>query len=109
MLNKIATEGSTYVVTATFKDEAGEAVTPSGDVVWTLYDSKATQISTGTVGAAASVDIVIQGDDLVLPSNTKDEQILTLVVETTYDSTIGDDNELVEVETIRVKNNPGVS
>jgi hypothetical protein len=108
MLNKRAIEGSTYVVVATFTDESGAAVTPTSNVAWVLYDSKANTISSGEVAPSSSVNIVIQGDDLRLPSNTEDEQILTLVVSTTYDSAIGDDNELVQVETIRVVNNPGV-
>lgn len=85
-----AYEESTYVVTATFTNEAGTSVVPIS-VKWSLLDTDGTikngrsQVSVATI--ATSVNIVLKGTDLtVITGDTGDRLLL---VEATYTSTYG--------------------
>ena len=85
-----AIEGSTYVVTAAFTDEDGDAVTPN-TVTWTLTTTNGTVINSRedvSITPDTSVDIVLSGDDLAVGSNGR-YRILT--VEAVYDSSYGTD------------------
>lgn len=63
------TEEGTYIVTAAFTDEDGNDVIPNS-INWWLYDSSNVIVNGRTNIAvavpAASVDIVLQGDDLAI-------------------------------------------
>jgi len=90
----LAEEG-TGVFTCAFKDETGAGVTPSS-ANWTLTDTSGTVINSRdavTISSlAASVDVVLSGDDLALSSGfsgTAEERVLT--VEYVYDSDAGSD------------------
>ena len=89
-----ATEGSTVVATCTFTSEAGDSVIPASDVLWKLVDPSWTELDSGTVSAAASVDIVISSISLSI--EVREVVWLTLIVETTYDSANGTGLPLVE-------------
>lgn len=102
------TEGSTAVFTCTFTDENGDTVTPTSDITWTVRSADSTQISTGTESAAETVYIVIKGTDLSAPASSGEAQILTLIIETTYDSDLGDDFPLVKIVKFSVENEFGV-
>jgi hypothetical protein len=85
-----AIEGSTYVVTASFTDESGNAVTPN-TVTWTLTSKGGTVINSRedvSETPGTSVDIVLTGDDLAIGSNGQ-QRILT--VNAVYDSSYGTD------------------
>lgn len=80
--------GTTIVVTVTLTDEDSSAVTPN-EASWSLYRSGAVvnsredvEIDAGDL--ASSMDIVLQGDDLVAG-------LLYFVIAGTYDSTAGTD------------------
>lgn len=103
-LTTIATEGSTYVVTCAFYDEDGGAEIPTSDVTWRLLDDKGNEISTGSESAAASVDIVLSGDDLAVDDQYRELHWVNLVVSTTYDSTLGSDLPLVDVVKFQIRN-----
>ena len=89
-----AKEESTYLVTADFTNEQGKEVTPN-EVLWTLIDpiSKAIINSRQNVSEtpAASVDILLSGDDLAFLSGEANQAIREIKVEATYDSDLGTD------------------
>ena len=89
-----AVEKSTYIITASFKDAAGNAVIPDS-IRWHLVD-KLNHIMnnrTGVVVAvpAASTDIVLSGNDLALMPGETNIGERTLIIEAVYDSTEGSD------------------
>jgi hypothetical protein len=84
---KVPEEG-VAVFTASFTDEDGTACIPT-TVTWTLTDSAGTVInsrSAVSVTPAASVKIVLQGDDLALQGASDDYQRI-LYVKAVYTST----------------------
>ena len=92
-----ATENSSYVVTVSFEDENGDAVIPNV-ITWTLKDEDTgsivnarTTVSVAT--PAASVDILLKGDDLEPLTATSKKLILT--VNATYNSSLGTNIPLV--------------
>jgi hypothetical protein len=87
---KPAEEG-TAVVTVAFTDHDGVAVSPNaGTLTWTLTDGRGTVINLRTdvaITSAASVTIVLSGDDLAITTPTGAKRIIT--VEGLYNSTDG--------------------
>ena len=84
-----AIEESTFVVTASFADENGDAVTPNA-LVWTLTRTDGTAINSRedvSITPAASVSIVLSGDDLQVFAGDNYQRVLTL--KGTYDSDLG--------------------
>ena len=83
-------EEGTAVVTIAFKDEDGSAVTPSA-ATWTLTDGDGTvinsrnQVAIGSL--AASVNVVLKGDDLSLAAGSGTTR--KFLVEYTYTSNLG--------------------
>lgn len=96
-LSTRATEGSTYVVTASFTDEDGNAETPTA-ITWTLTDDDGNVVNeredVPVETPAASVEIVLSGDDLDAGGREAAELIMT--VNATYDSDLGSDLPLVD-------------
>jgi uncharacterized protein YccT (UPF0319 family) len=92
LLTTHAVEEATFIVTASFKDEDGNAATPN-EVKWTLTDQDGNVINSRedvVETPGTSVDIVLKGDDLALSAGeTKGIRILT--VNTKYDSALGSD------------------
>ena len=85
-----AQEKSTYVVTAAFKDEDGDAVTPNSGLTWTLTDESGNIINLREdvdISSASSVNIVLTGDDLKWLAGVNKWRVVT--IEGTYDSTLG--------------------
>ena len=101
------TEGSTAIFTCTFQDEDGDAVTPASDVDWTVRTADGTQVSSGSETAAATVYIVIKGSDLSAPAESGETQVLHLIIETTYDSALGNGFPLVKIIKFKLDNEPG--
>ena len=105
-----AVEGGAYNVTVgPFTDFNGDAVTPKTDVVWTVFDRHDVQISTGTVTAAATVQIVIKGTDLKVTDKLVDQVVHKLKIATTYDSDLGNDMPFVKFVKFPVENDPGAT
>ena len=85
-----AVEESTYIVAVgAFYDEDGTAVTPA-TFTWTLSDqdndtvnSRAAVVAT----AASAIDVVLSGDDLAMPDESKPWRYVT--IEYTYNSDAG--------------------
>lgn len=87
-LTTAARDKSTYVVTAAFTDSAGADVIPDS-ITWTLTDSYGTVINSredvSIASPAASIDIVLSGDDLSFDDGKK--RVLT--INATYSSDEG--------------------
>lgn len=86
-----ANERSTYVVTLGFIDAAGEAVTPD-TVRWTLTNGAGVVINSRAdvvATPAASVNVVLSGDDLALLAGEGMSAQRLLTVRATYTSTEG--------------------
>lgn len=85
-----AADKSTYVINLAFEDEDGNAVIPDS-IAWTLTDDAGTVINSRTSVAvavpAASVDIVLSGNDL----KYSDGRHRVLTVQAVYDSNLGSD------------------
>jgi hypothetical protein len=88
-----AVEKSTYVITCAFTDEENDPVVPSTGT-WTLTDESGNVINNREdeviSGLAASVDIVLSGDDLAVSSGfagISESRIFTF--EGTYNSSLG--------------------
>lgn len=89
-----AKEESTYIVTAEFFDEDGNAVIPN-EVLWTLLDpvTKAVINSRQDVSEtpAESVDILLYGNDLAFLGGEANQAVREVKVEATYDSALATD------------------
>lgn len=88
-----AIEKSTYVITVSFTDENGAAVTPDAGLNWSLTDMNGNYINSRqdvVISPATSVNVVLSGDDLKL-TGAKDSGRRVLTVQGTYDSTLGSD------------------
>lgn len=85
-----AVEKSTYIVTAAFTDDDGVAVVPNTPLTWTLTDRDGAVINNRDAVAitpAASVEIVLSGDDLAVPDTA--DLVRYVTIEGTYDSDAG--------------------
>jgi len=91
-LTTTAEEESTYVITAAFEDEDGDAVTPDS-ITWSLTDNDGSIINgredVSIAVPAASNDIVLSGDDLAIQSSESGTARRWLILEAVYDSDIG--------------------
>jgi len=91
-----AVEQSTYVVTVDFTDENGDPVIPNS-IAWTLSTEDGA-IQNGRAdmviaAPAASVEIVLSGDDLEIGDELAANLVLT--VDAAYDSALGSDLPLI--------------
>jgi len=88
-----ALPNNTYVITAAFTDEDGDAVTPNDGATWSLKDTAGNTINSRSaveITEATSVDIVLSGDDLAA-QGANDNGIRILSIDGTYDSDAGSD------------------
>ena len=101
-LTVTAVEESTYIITATFINEDGDALTPTS-VVWTLSDIDGTVINgreNVSITPDTAVDIVLTGRDLVVSGSRS--RVVT--VQATYDSTYGSALKLKSSATFDIEN-----
>lgn len=92
-LSANAKELSTYVVTASFYDENGNAEIPT-EIKWTLTDTGGTVINARLdevfLPVAASIEIVLSGNDLaIFPTDISSNLMRIITVEAKYDSALG--------------------
>lgn len=89
-LPNIASELSSYIITLSFTDETGNAVTPDS-VKWTLTDLDGNVINNRQdvviSSLSSSVPVVLEGDDLLVGVNYRLEKRM-LTIEGTYTSSI---------------------
>lgn len=84
-----AKENGTYLVTASFTDEAGENVVPQS-IIWTLKDSTGAVVNSRediSVTPAETITILLSGADLYV--GTRKYMRLTLTLTMTYNSSYG--------------------
>lgn len=95
----IANEQSAYFVTAAFTDETGAGVVPNvGTLTWTLTDLSGNVVNNRSavpLTSAASVTIVLRGDDTVL-GGALQGTARVVTFQCTYNSSLGSDLELKE-------------
>jgi hypothetical protein len=88
-----AIEESTFVVVADFQDEDGNAVAPNS-ASWSLVDEDGNIVNSrediSINSPSSSENILLSGDDLTL-TDGRSEEARYVVVEGTYDSTLGND------------------
>lgn len=86
-----ADEEGTYVITGSYFDENGDAVTPSS-ASWSLTDLQGTVINSRSDVAIASLattfTIVLSGNDLLISGSVRTEK-RRVVIEYVYDSSLG--------------------
>jgi len=91
-LTEHATEGGTYIISAVFTDEDGASVIPTF-IKWDLTDQRGNIINSRDdviVIPAASIDILLQGNDLAIVDNMSEvRRILTVFAK--YNSSLGSD------------------
>lgn len=91
LLTEEATEKSSYVITAVFRDEDNDLVVPNS-ITWTLSNKGGIVINDrGDVNVetpSSSIDIVLSGDDLALLSGEAGAENVErrLTIEAVYDS-----------------------
>lgn len=87
-LTTAAAEESTFIITAAFTDEDGDAAVPDS-ITWTLTDTDGTVINNRedvAVGSpAASIDIVLSGDDLALQTGESGDVVRVLTIKAVVD------------------------
>lgn len=100
VLTEPAIEGSTYAIVAAFTDDAGVAVVPNtGTLVWTLLKKVgvgAAAVATVVNGklnvaatSAATVTIVLSGDDLALVVGEGNPKTRYVLFEGLFNSSLG--------------------
>ena len=102
-------EKSAGVITVVFKDEDGVAVIPTS-IKWTLTTMNGVTVINSRdqedITPAASVDILLEGDDLALTETEQSVKEIDrrLTVEAVYDSDLGTDIPLKDDEVITIRN-----
>jgi hypothetical protein len=100
-----AVEGSTIAIRVNFKDPSGDAVQPTSGT-WKLTKEDGTLISTGSLAATATSEVItLSGTDLP-GSDFSDSQMLCLTVEAVYGD---DDLPLKDSAWFKCRNLVGVS
>lgn len=104
----VVQERGTAVVQCVFTDEEGNSVAPDS-LTWTLSDRAGTIINSRedeeVVDLAATVNIVLSGDDLaILPTEAVAYAERIVTIKGTYDSTYGNDLPLRHEEMFYIAN-----
>lgn len=105
-LKKTVNDQSTAVVTCSFCDGNGEAITPTS-VNWTLLDFFGKVINSRqsvSITPSSSVSIVLSGDDL----KYSDGKNRYLIIEALYNSTLANNLPLKEEAVLTITNLAGV-
>ena len=93
ILTEKAVELSTYAINVCFYDESSAAVAPNS-LFWTLTDPDGTIINaqsmTAITSVQSSIDIVLQGSDLLISSGSlQSQEDRVLTIEGNYNSSLG--------------------
>ena len=91
-LSTHAMEKSSYIITATFTDEDGDAVIPA-TIKWTLSTAKGVIVNgrenVAVAVPAAEVEVLLSGEDLKILSGEVNQAVRLFTVNATYDSALG--------------------
>ncbi len=89
---KAAKQNGTFAIDLSFQDEEGDAVTPT-TVNWTLRNSDGEIVNsrnTVSLTPAASIELVLSGDDLPADEADGEYSHLWIIVAGTYSSDLGE-------------------
>jgi len=107
LINDKANERSTYVLTITFKDEDNDVVIPNASSIkWTLTDSEGNIVNGRdqvSIVSASTIRIILTGLDLAIGGDLLDTE-RKLLIEATYDSSLGMNLPLTEEITFSINN-----
>lgn len=108
-LSDKAVEGSTFTIRAAFNevqpDGTKSPVVPNAGLKWSLSDKDGGAVNGKTdipLSPAATVDIVLSGDDLALSTNRPVRRFVT--VEGTYNGVAGNNLPLVDEVSFQIYN-----
>ncbi len=104
----IALERSTVAVTASFRDENDELITPTG-ITWSLTDGEGNIINgreNVAISTANTVTIVLIGDDMAMTAG--DDGRRHVVIRAQYNGDLGNGLPIVGVIEFTVRNILGV-
>jgi hypothetical protein len=110
ILDELCIEGSTYPIDAEFRDETGALVVPNAGLVWQLTDlaEPANVINGRTavpIASATTVTVVLHGADTMIGDNGIERLV---VLRGTYNSSLGNNLELVAAVQFYITPVPGV-
>lgn len=106
-LDERAPEGGTYGIRCDFVEKTPEGdlpFTPKAGLVWSLRDSKGQPVNGKTnvpISSGQSVTIVLTGNDLAL---TGGAAIRYVLVQGTYDGTLGTDLTVIKEVSFQIDN-----
>ncbi len=104
----IALERSTIAVTASFRDENDELITPTG-ITWSLTDGDGNVVNSRdavVISPDNMVTIVLTGDDMALTAG--DDGRRQVVVRAVYSGDLGSGLPIVGIIEFTIRNIPGV-
>ena len=110
-----AKEGSTFGIRADFiekttDDQDGSPIIPNDGLTWSLSEKNGTPVNNRIdvpLSSAASVIIVLSGDDLALPGGYPVRRYVT--IEGTYNSLLGSELALKDEVSFQIENLVGES
>ena len=111
VLASLAPEQGTYIVQVTCLDENNAPVVPNAGLNWTLTDAKGTVVNSrsGVVLTPASTfNIVLSGEDLAM-GGSYFKRARKLLVQGTYDSTLGSNLPFSAEMTFNIANFVGIA
>lgn len=111
LLETPAIEQSTYAIDVSFTDENGVPLTPNSGLTWSLVDTLGVIVNSRqdvAIAAASTITVVLSGNDLAL-SSTLLSTWRKLLVEGTYNSSLGSNLPLRQEVTFNIEPLAGVS
>lgn len=111
MVSKITTkapENGTYIFVVTFTDEDSVSTIPTA-LTWSLTDRYGNIINSRedvSITPAATINIVLSGDDLLL--SKPHDNVRILLIEGTYDSDLGSDLPLRGEAVFEIENHRSI-
>ena len=85
-----AIERSTFIVDVEIRDEDGVLTTPAS-LSWVLTDRLGAVMASGAPALASQFSVLLSGDDLLIQDGEASPAKRILLVDATYDSTLGND------------------
>ena len=113
-LSEKAVEGSTFTIRAEFNEVLADGtrspVVPNAPLVWSLKDKDGGAVNAKTdipLSPAASVDVVLTGNDLALSDNRPVRRFVTIVG--TYNGVAGNNLPMIDEVSFQILNLVGVT
>lgn len=110
LLSPPAVEKSTYAIDVAFTDDAGVSVVPNAGLTWSLLTLAGSAVNSRTnvaITSAATVTIVLSGNDLALTAGELRKR--AILVQGTYNSTLGSNLPLKRMAIFSIEELIGVT